>query len=293
MKKIKSIVQEVDPIYVHDDCLQMMMAYKDYLLLLGNGNILYRDIPGYDYINEYLNDERREEFPYSNIPKHKKKVMLQTFDVTNQLLEYETPYLRLSGSFSSILYALKDNNKAYIVNDFLASTKITEEDVTREELDELFAYSNDHLKIFKYNNNWGNSLKLPTNEEILDMFKEEAKHYIKVDSANLYIQKALKHIIDNASYSSIIEDYKFCEDDILVVESSSDKLSINLISIRFMGEDKYKIIKKEVPINKYTLDYISTVDKKIKLVKEPDINLRLNKDLTKKDIEKAKSLILR
>lgn len=45
------------------------------------------------YKNEYLDDERREKFPYSNIPVFRTIKGLRIYNVTNQILNYNKIYL--------------------------------------------------------------------------------------------------------------------------------------------------------------------------------------------------------
>ena len=45
------------------------------------------------YVNKYLEDERRKQFPYSNIPTHFSKIKFKKVIYTNQLLDFEKPYI--------------------------------------------------------------------------------------------------------------------------------------------------------------------------------------------------------
>lgn len=56
-----------------------------------------------------------------------------------------------------------------------------------------------------------------------------------------------------------------------------------------MAENLFKLVKKRLPIKFYTYDDIK--NDKIYESKEPQISLRLNKDLSKDDIENAKKLL--
>ena len=90
MKKTSEIVQKIKSCYVEDDCIQIMVPYKDEITILSQDDILfhYKKNSNY-YINKYLQDERRKQFLYSNIPTHYSRVGL--FDrrsYANQLFEY-------------------------------------------------------------------------------------------------------------------------------------------------------------------------------------------------------------
>jgi len=53
------IIRKVDKCYVGDDCVQVMTGYRGCMLLLGPDQILYHDQANCDYINKYLDDERK------------------------------------------------------------------------------------------------------------------------------------------------------------------------------------------------------------------------------------------
>lgn len=285
------VIQKIDNKYVGDECIQMMMAYRKYLGLIGNGEILYHDQPNFKLINKYLEDERKNQFPYSNIPTHIKRVGFKKFKVANQLLNFDTPYFRFSSEFSSICYAVKDNKNAYLVNDFLAPSQPTVTYLTREELENLFDKKEDQLQLILYNNKLGNSLIIPTQEEILASFKKDVIN-IYIESQNGYnAKKVLTSVVNHATSDSIISDYQFCSDDILVVNSKGKDLSISMVSLRYENENCFKMISKNIPINKCTLEQIKSFGNKIILSMEPKIKLSLNPNITPKDIEVGKKLV--
>ncbi len=67
--------------------LRIEEYYRDKKLLF-----LLRD-DKFGYKNEYLNDERREKFPYSNIPVFNTIKGLHIYKVANQILNYNQIYL--------------------------------------------------------------------------------------------------------------------------------------------------------------------------------------------------------
>ena len=77
MKKTNEIIQRIKSCYVADDCIQIMTPYRDGITILSQDDILfhYKKNSNY-YINKYLQDERRKQFPYSNIPTHYSRVGL-------------------------------------------------------------------------------------------------------------------------------------------------------------------------------------------------------------------------
>lgn len=118
MKRTNEIVQKINHWYVGDDCVQLMVPYKNSLTILNKDGILYHHKDGSENsINCYVNDERRKQFPYSNIPIHNSKLGL--FDkchYTNQLFNFEQPYIRIGDYHLIESYAIRENNEALVMN---------------------------------------------------------------------------------------------------------------------------------------------------------------------------------
>lgn len=290
------VIQKVDEKYVGKDCIQMMVGYRNYLVIFDNGENLYCDFPNCEYIHSYIEDERRKEFPYSNIPTHIKRVLFQKYKVANQLLNFNTPYFIFSSEFSRISYAIRDGENALFVNDFFPSFRVEEEYVTRKELEDFFGKNEDGLNCFYYNGNWCGSLIMPTQEDILIHFKQYMKnHWVNkwIPQEGAYYdwqRNQLISIIENTTSNSIPKEYNFCTDDILMIKSKGKELFVSLVSIRYINENSYKIIKRIVPINHYTLEQIKEMNEKIVNANEPRISLSLNPNLTKEDIVEGAKL---
>lgn len=279
------VIQRIDKKYVGEDCIQKMVAYRDYLAIFGNGEELYFDFQKYGFIHTYLEDERRKYFPYSNIPTHIKTYLLKKYKVANQLLNFDTPYFIFSKELTSILYAIRDGANALLVIDFFPSLRVEEKYVTRKKLDDLLASSEDELRCFYQNGQWSNSLKVPTQEEIMYRFKNHiVKECIETQNMGNYYKNILTLMVEDASPKYITEDFQFCIDDIFMLKSKGKELSVSFVSIRFVDEDCYKIIQKVVPVNHYTLEQIKEMNEKIIDADEPKIKLSLNPNLTQEDI---------
>ena len=145
MKKSYSI-QYINQQYVSDECVQLMFAYSKALLILKKEDndketLVYYDNnfdeePKLTYYNAYINDNRRFQFPYSNIPIHNTKIGLKKYKVVNQLLEYDTIY-RIKTEINGNIYTqyckvLKDKEKAIAIQDL--------------DLSSLFFMTTDELK---------------------------------------------------------------------------------------------------------------------------------------------------
>lgn len=103
MDKIK--VELIDKPYVKDDGVLVMLPFEDGLNVFEykNGNELFRFVKNdHKYKNLYLDDERRKEFPYGNIPVHKTIKNFKVYNVANQIFDYGTIY--------KIVYFTKNND---------------------------------------------------------------------------------------------------------------------------------------------------------------------------------------
>ena len=78
MKNTNEIVQRIESHYVGDECIQLAIPYRNAITILDQDGILFHDKIGSNlYINKYLEDERRSQFPYSNIPIYYSKKMFK------------------------------------------------------------------------------------------------------------------------------------------------------------------------------------------------------------------------
>lgn len=136
-------IQRIERSYVGQDCVQLMFPFEDYLKIerFGTSEILFHyEYNGYDYVNNYVKDERRLQFPYSNIPMHVGYSRLKKYTYVNQLLEFDKIYvitrkvhsIEHSGkTFVEFCKVVKDKDEAILVR----ATKISPEfDMTVDEL---------------------------------------------------------------------------------------------------------------------------------------------------------------
>ena len=77
-EKETQIIRRIPKHYVGDGFVQYMVAYKQSLTILNKNTILYHHVAGNLVLtNKYLEDRRRNQFPYSNITTHcsKKRII--------------------------------------------------------------------------------------------------------------------------------------------------------------------------------------------------------------------------
>ena len=112
MRDKSKLVQRIKSHYVGEDCIQVMVPYMSSCVIFNQNDIQYLDHKDNSFINNYIEDERRKQFPYHNITQHHRN---KKINLANQIYEFDKPYLeiRLGGVFES--YAVKDNNEALLL----------------------------------------------------------------------------------------------------------------------------------------------------------------------------------
>lgn len=94
----RDLIQKIDSQYVGDDCAQLMFKYEDGMAIINinEQKLFYYDVPNcineFGYVNNYLTDERKEQFPYSDISEHIERAEGQRINVVNQLLDFDCLY---------------------------------------------------------------------------------------------------------------------------------------------------------------------------------------------------------
>ena len=308
MKKINQVVQRIDSHYVGDDCVQVMFPYNEALTILNQDGMLFHHKPGSDvYVNKYLADERRKQFPYSNIPTHFSNIMFHKFAFANQLLDFEKPYIRIGDGFCSESYAVKDNNQALLINNIIKPDEYTKH-MTYDEILKLIGKNNDEEQVFYVYPSGtlpsNEDMILPTEEEIHNHIKESLSRNVRAFEREAndpessvgrylrdnpwfldYVAESMKDI----NYSAIDFDIKI-NNPILVVRINKGNIKIQCIEAMFIKENDYEVSINDIPVTKYTLEQLK-YSPKIKISKEPRIPLRMNPGITKKDIKEAKQMV--
>lgn len=152
MKQENELVQRIESHYVGKDCIQVMVPYRNEVTIFNKDELIFfRNVSSHTMINKYLEDERREKFPYSNIPTHQSKGFLGgKINFTNQIFDFETPYIRLVDGHVIESFTVRDNNQALLINKLLTGEKKTSY-VTRSELENLYKKSENRFVLYLEN----------------------------------------------------------------------------------------------------------------------------------------------
>lgn len=283
-----------------------MIPYKKSITIFDSNDILYYDKKGSSFhINKYLQDERRKQFPYSNIPTHYQRIGLSKYNYTNQLFNFEQTYIRIMDDYIIEGFAVKDKNEALLINNVIPTFKRTGYK-TREELEKMFQPPKDkNLYIMNFDGSFYNSdnpLLLLSEDTIVEWAKQKFSKQLniyKVDTernANLryfdqYTLRWFEHSINNITIDNIPDNVQFTDDNILLIQTNGTEISIQIITIRFMKHDYYKVTILDLPVTKYTLEQLKFLTSKIFTNSEPKIPLHLNPGVSREEIQEAKKLV--
>ncbi len=311
------VIQKIEKQYVGEDCIQMMIPFKKCITILNQDGILFHQMKGSNllYINKYMEDERRKQFPYYNIPLHNARVGFNVLTYTNQLLEYGKPYIKIGDGKISENYVLKEKDEAVLVNATMEVNKNSKY-MTYEEFLKVISKSDDkdEQTYFVY---LDGSIPINENEDNLYPFKD-----FKEAIYNWIQNKLMQNIKDFRDYqeehSDLVGDYlkenpwflnymeacvknldlslmefnlKIFKDVTLLVIRIKDKdIKIQGIEATFVKEDTFKVDMYDIPVTRYTLEQIKSIPK-MNITREPKISLKLNPHVTASDIEEAKQMI--
>ena len=312
MKKAQEIVYKVNSKYVSDDCVQIMTAYNGYLITFNRGNIIYSHInSAIPTVNQYLEDERRKQFPYSNIPIHysripgKGKVMK-----VNQLLNFDEPYINFADGLIFESFAVKDDDCAFIIDKILTENKKTIS-VTRSELENLFTdYNNGketkHVIYLDGTIDSKDTHSIPDENSIANYIKNNIADWVQDfrEYASAYPGDVIgRSLLSNPMWLDYVEQSLGLMDfgslrlaigiensQAFIVKTNGNDVSVQHVVANYVSPDNYTVIISDMPVNKYTLEQLKFAIK-INPTKDPKIPLRLNPGVSRQDLKAAKQMV--
>ena len=140
MKEYNLIIQKIPKCYVGEDCVQVMIPFTNSIRIFENDTGIVQNIKciyflndNYNAINTYISDERRNKFPYSNIPLHCSFDRMRKVYYVNQLFDFDVDYWSIvdenvwytdSNVYSNCAgylvhnYLVKDNDEVLLVSQY-------------------------------------------------------------------------------------------------------------------------------------------------------------------------------
>lgn len=237
--KNDEIIKRLKKCYVGEDCCQTMFPFGDKATIISpDGIVFYLDDE--DIVNSYSFDERRKQFPYNNIPIHYREY-IPYFDTNmgyaNELVEYNKPYIEITGGCVSLTVALKDNDTALVISKLL--------------------YPNNNLCI-------ADERVVMTDREIIELIRSK-------DNEEIY------YIYENGDMAEDIPFKSKKNETFFVVRIKDNNTTIEGYRFSHIYDNNYYVDKYNIPINKYNLEDISNYkiskanDPEISLKLNPDI----------------------
>ena len=255
MKKTNEFVQKIKNHYVGNDCVQVMIPYQNALTIVSPDGMLYHHTPeSRIYVNKYLEDERRKQFPYSNIPTHYSRILFKKFAYTNQILDFDKPYIRIGDGFWLESYAVKDNNQALLVS----SIKEPIEHIKHMTYDELLKFigsSNNNKEEIYYVSLSGG---IPINNQEVIPSKEEI--VITSISGNKEVKLTEISIMDRQSNGSFVVKDRVMDTHKCVSIMSQHSDDLVKSSSEVVEERKVVTNNKEIKSLKAIDDKMMTID---------------------------------
>lgn len=292
-------VQRIQSHYVGNDCIQIMVPHLGKsITILNSEEMTYHYLPNSSlFINKYLTDSRKDQFPYSKIPVHKKLLKWKKFEYINQLFDFNKIYISISDGCVRENYAVKDGNEALLATKILLPVEESTKIMNRSEVEALLKNTNNN--IYGLDGSVLYNFVLETEKEILESYKndvrklrETEKYYTNCNSRDLDI--AIKNGINSLTITDIPSDtIYFLVDRVLVFCLDGEIKSIKGVTISFDGPDRYKVEFADFPIIKYSLNHLKQLEQLKSLeTKEPKINKFLNPNIDTQEINKNKSKVL-
>ena len=284
----KKIIQRIPAHYVEDDYFQIMLGYQHFMALLDNKSFKYADWPNMELINTYIDDKRKDKFPYSNIPIHKQRILFQKYIMVNQILSFERQYLLFFFFFLKYYFALKDGNDALLISSTpkINADKHKEIFMTHNELAELLKFK--ERQFILDGDEWCNGLQLREQNELLEFYKINLLNRLKSLNPDDILIDAI-NMIDKIP-ESYVTSFTPC---LLIHGSKNGELSFLKISFKTNDGYMYTVSIDEIELPKYSLLQAKMMSNAIYInSKEPKISTILNPNIPSTEIEKAKKLVL-
>lgn len=306
-KKVNEVVQRINSWYVGDDCAMLMIPYRNAITILDKDGIQYHHKVNVasSYTNKYESDERRKNFPYYNIPIHCTRIPFNgKYIYTNQLFNFEQPYLRINDGHIIESVVVKDKDEALAISKLMPISKSTSYK-TRDELEKMLSeLTSENEKLYYVYLSGSlpenNELIIPTEDKIFDHMKTLINKDIEIfdklmdvdpSSALINFMKLNFDKIDLSCCKFNVPIQMLSGSTVLLVRCNGENISITGVDIYFVSSDYYKVDTYNIPVTKYTLMQLRSFASEIRRTKEPRITMKDNPYLTREDIQKGKEMI--
>lgn len=274
MKKATETIRKIRNHYVGDGFIQIGLAYQDAVAVIGKEGIKFNSKKKGTQ-NSYLTDERKNIFPYSNIPEHFQLGIFNNYKYVNQILNINEPYIELVDGHLQELYVTQSEEGTFLTTKLLIPSQSKTVILTIEEAEKLY----NGKYYFDLNLDYGGILYLKEEKQILQAEKENLSIFLKqlktrIGQFNIDLDDlaVLDSLINKITVEDLSKGILFTP---FLVIDTKEELTVQFIKVTFLGgENKYKIEISDVPMTIANIDYIRTKYpdlRKIKYNGEPKI----------------------
>lgn len=291
-------IQRIPSHYVSSDCIQIMIPhFNGGITILNSDGMTYHYKPNsHLFVNKYISDERKNQFPYSQIPIHQSRVRGKKVEYINQLFDFNKVYIEIANGIIKENYVIKDEDETLLATKYIIPDQKSTKFMNREEVEQLINSANGGV----YSSDggyWRDFLSMPINEKILNRYKEqiierrkkEQSFYDNVDKelTEYFYKSVNKLTIDDVPEGIVLEDV------ILVFVEGNEIKSIKTIIVKFMGDDSFMVEFYDFPITIYGLQHMKQIEQtSSKKAPEPKILRHLNSKISSEDVKKEKKRVL-
>ena len=296
MNNDRKVVVRVDKPYVSDDRIQIMIPYQNSLTLLSKDIVLYHHT--YDenvYINKYIEDKCKTDFPYNNIPVHCDIRRFKKVTYANQILNCNEPYVRIVDGNIVETYAIRSDDHALVLNEFVQPNRKEEKMMTRSEIENILNDDKTYVMSL-YDGEWFTKDNMDkafmTEEEIIIRTKNAISQVLNYP-LNSFMERYLTKCYNNMTIDDVPGSTPLLNDDyLLLMKIDGSRIRIKSLEIFFMGPDEYKVISRNFPIENHSISEFSIPPfPKVVCANNPRIPLILNKEINREDIKEAKRIV--
>ncbi len=259
-KNINEFVQRIQSCYVCENGIQIMVPHRvdnPISILNSDGFVYYSSPNSGSYINKYLSDPRRKQFPYSDIPTHIEGGIFNKIERINQILDFNRAYIVICDTCVFEQFAIKDGDEALlVVKSFLLRDNDKKTMVLNsKEFEDLWKSAN--LGVFNPIGSKLVGITLPINDCVLNWYKQQLINETDRNDGSSYFYKAISRMtIDDVPRD---ENIRVCNGAVLVSSNNNSGKNeidnIKYIGVGFMGPESYETNIYEWPVSLYDLDY--------------------------------------
>ena len=287
-------IQRIAKEYVGKDCVQVMIPYlKNGITILNSDGMTYHCYSNSNvFINKYINDERRKQFPYSQIPTHVSRVKAKKVQFINQFLDYNKVYITFSDNSVKEYYVIKDGNEALLAEKFIIPNNGIRSAMSREKIEELI----NHAMGVSYSldGSIAPDFSLSSNEEIVNWYKQLLLNRRKWESSNTYtdreIDNYLYNSIEKITIADIPQDIIVFKNALFVSINDEEIESIKSLTVKTYEPDNFMIEINDFPITFYSLEQMKQLEQtNSKNTPEPKFPRTLNSNIDFNMIKEEKN----